>query len=308
MSYGKPIKKNFYSGGRGDIAMPAEGEMPPVLADTPGDWAGNNQQQEAAQPQEVENEVDEVEVQDEPVEQEAEDIVEEQEVAPKQRSKNADDNLRVLREARDKAERERDILMQHVMEMQKNSSQKLQPEKIQMPEEPEGDFDFSVDDDALMEGKDGKRLAQELKSVKREVRKYASQHIEIEIKNRESAIEAKIKSQYPDFDAVVNSENIQQLNEQFPELAATLKDTKDLYSKAVSAYSIMKKFGIYRDKTYDADKAIAIKNATKPRPLASVNPQQGDSPLSKANAFANGMTKDLQEQLLREMNQARKNI
>ena len=129
-----------------------------------------------------------------------------------------------------------------------------------------------------------------------------------ESKSSESIIEAKIKSELPDFDAVVNSENINRLNQEFPEIATTLRDTKDLYSKATAAYKIMKKFGIYRDKTYDHEKAIAMKNVAKPRTVTSLNPQQGDSPLSKANAFANGLSKDLQAQLLKEMSNARKNL
>ncbi len=168
-------------------------------------------------------------------------------------------------------------------------------------EEIEQEFDFSVDDDALIEGKQAKKLAVELKKMKLEMKRFQSQ-------SQESAIENKIKSQYPDFDVVVNSENVAKLNQEFPEIAATLRDTQDLYSKATAAYKIMKKFGIYRDHTYDQDKQVALKNASKPRPITSISPQQGDSPLSKANAFANGMSKDLQEQLLKEMYAARKNL
>ncbi len=48
------------------------------------------------------------------------------------------------------------------------------------------------------------------------------------------------------------------------------------------------------------------KNASKPKPLASVNPQQGDSPLSRANAFANGLTEELKDQLRKEMSESRR--
>lgn len=39
-----------------------------------------------------------------------------------------------------------------------------------------------------------------------------------------------------------------------------------------------------------------------------LSPQQGDSPLSKANAFANGLTEDLKKQLQKEMFEARNQI
>ena len=58
---------------------------------------------------------------------------------------------------------------------------------------------------------------------------------------------------------------------------------------------------------YKTDRELAQKNASKPKPLASVSPQQGDSPLSRANAFANGLTNELKAQLRKEMEEARKN-
>jgi hypothetical protein len=41
--------------------------------------------------------------------------------------------------------------------------------------------------------------------------------------------------------------------------------------------------------------------------MASISPQQGDSPLTKANAFANGeLTPELKAQLWKETNQYRR--
>lgn len=301
MAYGKQIKDSFYSGKRGEIAMPAEGEMPPVLADNPSDWAGHNQQasqsQEVEQPQEVEDVDQNI---SEPIIEQQEEEVQEEQVPVKQSSKSSGENLRILREAREKAERERDELMRYVLQMQQQQlPQQKQVAQEVIQEEPE--VDFSVDDEALLEGKHGKQLYKKLQQMERKLAQYESQ-------SSESIVEAKIKAQLPDFDVVVNQETIAQLNADYPEIASTLRDTKDLYSKATAAYKIMKKFGIYRDKSYDQEKAVAMKNASKPRTVTSLNPQQGDSPLSKANAFANGMNKDLQAQLLKEMSAARKNL
>ena len=83
--------------------------------------------------------------------------------------------------------------------------------------------------------------------------------------------------------------------------------SNDLYSTAVSAYTMIKNLGIApKGDDFMVQKAQAQKNAAKPKPLASVNPQQGESPLSKANAFANGLTDDLKAQLLKEMYAARR--
>lgn len=299
MAYGKSIKKNFYTDGKADIAMPPLDEKPPVLDNN--EWSAPEkpvQQQEIQEVEEVAPEQDEIE-EIEAAAQEGQEESEEIQETPKQKSKNANDNLRILRERAEKAEREREELMKYVLESKK--SEQPVKQKVAEPEIEDEDFDFSVDDDALIEGKQAKRLAAELKKVRQEMKRMQSQ-------TSETATEAKIKAQYPDFDAVVNQQTVQQLNAEYPEIAATLRDTKDLYSKATAAYKIMKKFGIYRDTTYDKDKEIALKNTAKPRTVTSLNPQQGDSPLSKANAFANGMSKDLQAQLLKEMADARKRL
>ena len=296
MAYGKSVKKNFYSDGKGEIAMPAENELPPVLADNPSDWSGNGRQKDAQPEQEVDQEVSDDQDVSEPTTESHEEEIQEEQEAPKQSSKSSSENLRILREAREKAERERDELMKHILSMQQQQMPKPQ---VQAQEEEE--VNISFEDDALLEGKHGKQLYKKMQQMEKKLAQYES-------KSSESIIETRIKSELADFDAVVNQENINKLNQEFPEIATTLRDTKDLYSKAVSAYKIMKKFNIYKDKTYDQDKEIALKNASKPRTVTSLNPQQGDSPLSKANAFANGMTKDLQAQLLKEMAEARKNL
>lgn len=294
MAYGKSIKKNFYSDGKGEIAMPAEGEMPPVLASSPSDWSGNVQQSQEQPQEEIQHDEatpDETSGAQEP---EEEVLVQEK---PKSSSKDSSENLRILREAREKAERERDELMKYVLQLKQAELPKQQAPVQQEDEE----VNIAFEDDALLEGKHGKQLYKKMQQMEKKLAQYES-------KNSESIIETRIKSELPDFDAVVNQDNINKLNQEFPEIATTLRDTKDLYSKATAAYKIMKKFGIYRDKTYDQDKEVALKNASKPRTVTSLNPQQGDSPLTKANAFANGMTKDLQAQLLKEMADARKNL
>lgn len=303
MAYGKPLKKNFYKDGvgSGEIAMPPLDEKPPVLDAT--EWSGNNQQQvqqqEIQEPEEVALEQDEVEEIEQGLQEIEDGEVEEVQPVPQFKNKSQENNFKALRERAEKAEREREELMKYVLEAKR--AEHPQQKQVQQEPEIEEDFDFSVDDDALIEGKQAKRLAAELKKMKQQMKAFQSQ-------SQESVIETKIKNAYPDFDEVVSKANVQRLNDEYPEIAATLRDTKDLYSKATAAYKIMRKFGIYEDRRFEEDKVKAIKNATKPRPLTSVNPQQGDSPLSKANAFANGMSKDLQAQLLKEMAAARRNL
>lgn len=210
--------------------------------------------------------------------------VAEQVQASQQKSKA--DNLRALREKAERLERERDEYM-------------IKLQEAQAKKEEADDSDLSLGDADLAEGKHLKKLQQEIKRLRQESETNKQQsHI--------TQAEIRLKSQYPDFDKVVSQDNIASLREEYPELAASINANSDLYSKAVSAYTMIKKLGIHQESLYTSDKARIAQNAIKPRPSATIAPQKSDSPLSQANAFANGLTPALQAQLRAEMEASRK--
>lgn len=193
------------------------------------------------------------------------------------------------------AERERDDYARRLRELEaKNQPQQKQPE-------PEEDYNININPDDLVEGKHLSKFDRKIQKLEQQLKQY-------EQKASATAIDSRIRSQYPDFDSVVSKDNIEILRQNYPEIYQTLNASTDLYSTAVSAYTMIKRFGIIPDESYKADVERAQKNAMKPRPLASVSPQQGESPLTKANAFANGLTPDLQKQLYKEMLEAKKNM
>ncbi len=197
-------------------------------------------------------------------------------------------NFRALREAKERAERERDEALRIVTQI--HSQKKTDPI--------EEDEDIHLNPDDLVEWK---HVDKKIKKLESQIKNYQSQ-------STVAATEARLKSQYPDFDSVVSQQNVAQLSSQYPELANALASTNDLYSQAVSAYTLIKKLGISPEEdAYAKDRERAKTNASKPRPLASVSPQQGDSPLSRANAFAQGLTEDLKKQLHQEMIDCMKN-
>lgn len=193
-------------------------------------------------------------------------------------------NFKILRAAREKAERERDELAQQLARMYQQPAPQQQQEVNPNP-------------DDLVEWK---HVDKRIRDLENQIKGYQQQ-------SQESIIEARLKAQYPDFDRVVSRDNIEILKAEYPELADTLNSSSNLYSKAVSAYTLIKKLGIQQDDNSDVDRARLQKNMSKPKPLASISPQKGDSPLSKANAFAEGLTDSLKEQLRKEMFAAMKN-
>jgi len=192
-------------------------------------------------------------------------------------------NFAALRKAKELAERERDEYYKRLQEVQQQQEHVQKKKETASPE---------LGDDDLAEGRHLKELRSEINAYKKQV--------------EQTATEARIKSSYPDFDSVVTPESVERLKTAYPELAATLASSSNLYNTASSTYTLIKKLGIYEDKQYDAHKEVVQKNMAKPRPLSSVSPQQGESPLSHANAFANGLTEDLKQKLYREMVESRR--
>lgn len=305
MAVGKPLnKKGYYaSEGGGDIAMPSLNETPAIQTAAPNPWDNESHQPQQQQnpftvPDELPQEVaQEMQAQ----EQQYEEQEEEQPVQQEQsRKPSPQDSFKQVREAKEKAERERDAILSQMLEMQQRM-QSQQQQQAPIQEEPEEEDDFDIDADALVEGKHVKKMNAKMKAMQKQLRQYQAQSEEV-------AVEARIRAQYPDFEKVVSPENVAILNERFPDIAQTLRNTPDIYNKAASAYTVIKNFGIHKDQKIENDRARAVVNSQKPRPLASVNPTQGETPLSRANAFANGMTDDLKEQLRREMFNARKGM
>jgi DNA repair exonuclease SbcCD ATPase subunit len=206
-----------------------------------------------------------------------------EEQAQERQQKHAQESFKELREKAKQLERERDEYMRKLQEAQSDKDTE----------------DLSIGDSDLAEGKHLKKLQAEVKRLRQES----------EANKQQSSLtqtEIRIKSQYTDFDRVVSPDNIAQLRESYPELAASINANADLYSKAVSAYTMIKKLGIHQDPVYNSEKARIAQNASKPKPSATIAPQKSDSPLQQANAFSQGLTPALRDQLRAEMEASRK--
>lgn len=220
---------------------------------------------------------------EQPIEQQESQPV--QEAQPERQPTPAEINFRAMEKKLRQIERERDEALKLAQQAQK-------------VEEPDEELNIGADD--IAEGKHVKAIANKIKRMEEKLKKY-------EQSSTAMSAEAMLKSQYPDIEKVVTKENLDALREADPDFAEMLDTSSSFRAKAVSAYKHIKKLGLYVEDNYVADRELAQRNSAKPKPLASVAPQQGDSPLSRANAFANGLTPELQKQLLKEMSEARKN-
>ena len=195
------------------------------------------------------------------------------------------ESFRQLRERTERAERERDDLSRRFKDIEDRQNQLAQASAAADPD---------YGDDDLIEGR---HLKKERAAIKKELDGYRN-------KMEEISTESRLKNNYPDFEGIVTNHSIEQLRKLYPSIAASINSNPNLYEKAEAAYSAIKQFGLYERTEFNKDKEIAQKNQQKPRTVSSLNPQQGETPLSRANAFANGLTPELERQLRKEVEDA----
>lgn len=201
-------------------------------------------------------------------------------------------NFKALREQALRLEQEKQEMARQLAALQQQ----------QQPQQEPIEAEDNLAPDALIEKRHLSRYDKKISRLEAQLKQYQDQSVA-------TSAELQLKTKFPDFDAIVNKDNLEMLKLTYPELAQTIYNNPDLYTKGASAYTIIKQMGIAPGAQSDADKTRAINNANKPRPLASVGASQGnDSPLQRANAFANGLTEDLKAQLHREMIESMKNL
>jgi len=206
-------------------------------------------------------------------------------IAPK--PNNIQENFARLRQKAEAAERRNEELERQLAAAQTQYN------------EPEEDLNLYMSDDDLAEGR-------HLSKVEKKIQKLENKISQYEYQNNQVAIENSIKVEYPDFYEVVSKANVQRLADEYPEILATLKSSKDLYAQGISAYTMIKKLGIVPDDGMASLSRIKA-NSVKPKTASSISTQRGETPLAKANPFAEGLTPELKAALLKEMNDSMRN-
>lgn len=164
-----------------------------------------------------------------------------------------DENIRQLRLAKEKAEKEREEYFQ-----------RLQQYEQQQKEQESAKKEVHRDPSDLAEYKDLMELRKEM-----DQQRVTQEQLSTEIKLRQS---------FPDIDQVLSADNIAKFREQEPELAAMLNANQDMYNKAAVAYKYIKKMGLGSPDPYQKEKDKMAENASKPKSSYSAGK---DTPLSQ---------------------------
>lgn len=180
-------------------------------------------------------------------------------------------NFEALREAKRKIERERDEALHKLKE--------LEEKKEPLPQE-----DNEED-----------HVSQKLKDMESQLREHQTNYAA-------TSTEMKLRSEFKDFDSVVNKDNIDILRERYPEVADTIFSSNNLYHKAKTAYTVMKKLGIALDNDTLSQGGKISKNLEKPRASNSASPTNSSTPLSKLNEYdRDNLSKEEKDRIYREM-------
>ena len=193
-------------------------------------------------------------------------------------------NWREIRNKNEQLQRERDqaIRLLQYHEQRERGTQK----KNETPAEET----FNLADDDLVEGKQVKNyLNNELKKVRQEL-----------VQTRENSADLELRQRYPDIGDIVSHENIALLNHSYPELAESLAMNPDYRTKAIATYNAIKNMGIAKKRPSSEETYKLEKNVAKPRSVNSINPQTGDTPLSRANSFQAPLSEDFKRKLNEE--------
>ena len=235
-------------------------------------------EEEKSLPEEVVEQEEQVENEEQDAaednQQEYDEEVVEQE--PKKQRPNSE-NIRALREDRERFQRERDEYYRRLQELENQRAAQQAPQ--QEPYTP------PAPDDLV----EWRQVERELKRRDEENERYRKQ---MEM----ASVESRLKSQFPDFDSVVSTDSVNRLNREEPELAMSIGSNKDPYTQAVAAYRAIKRMSPAHDPFRD-EKEKVVKNNAKPRPSNATS----KSPLTKADSFGKGLTQEQKYAIYREL-------
>lgn len=211
-------------------------------------------------------------------------------------------NFKALKAEAARLARERDeaqaLIRQY--ELEKKSRQ------LNVPAPAVQEEDYSLSDDTLIEGKHLKQYTKELKSIKQEL-EYAR------TETRNMALRAQLIAEHPDYERVVNAENLKALELTYPHLAKAI-NVNDPYNAGKACYDLIKQFGIDAEETNKTEitKALIKQNMAKPKVAAQVAGTKAptQSPMGRASEFYEGpltdeMKKIFYKELKDAMNQGR---
>jgi hypothetical protein len=217
-----------------------------------------------------------------------------EQAAPEKQVRSKDENMERIRkklEAQDAALQESQRLIQQQAQML---------EQFKNPAGQRSSWDDIPDGELIDKAKMQKILEKEKESFKKEAEEIARQTFQRI--DRES-YQQKLRSQYPDYESVVNAESARELEEKDPEYAALLMELDDEYKKRDLAYRRIKKL-----QTSKAQPVVPAQQVVEENKKANhYYAPAGQGPMSNPYAFEFDVrSKDAREKAYQKLKSAQK--
>lgn len=211
-------------------------------------------------------------------------------------------NLRTMRERAEASERRNKDLENQLK--QARESQYQEPRRSTTPQQQEEVDEINVGDEELIEGK---HLKKYISSI---TKKYDRELQQIKSQSSIDTAERTLRSRYPDADAVLSEDNVNNFKSLYPEEFSSVMSNPDAYARMKSAYTSIVNFGIAERKqaTREVDRRMED-NRSKPRAAAASPTTSGDSPLSRVGEFERRvLTEDMKERMRQNLSRAKESM
>jgi len=229
----------------------------------------------------------------------------EQTVVPAKKETQKDFNMRTMREQKEAAERKLKEMENAYNQRQQWESQQQYNNRPQynQPQKQAND-EINIPDEELIDGRQFKKI---LAQVKQE---YTGELQRISQESAAMAAASRLKTQFADFDRVVNTDAIKDLATIYPEEYQAALATKDVYAAGKTMYNMIRNFGILdlhdapapaqKQNTYqDQDRRIQ-NNLTKPRTAAKVGMQADGSTLGQLGNYSRRILTEADKERVRD--------
>lgn len=199
-------------------------------------------------------------------------------------------NFAELRRLQEQKDRELELMRREIDQL-RQAQYKPQPKD-----------EFGLPKDALAE------VQQVEKIVEARLRERDEQYRKQLESERQISAERALNAQYKDLYQVLSPENLRRLEQEEPEISASIAANPDIYSAKIAAYKQIKKLGI-TEENYNQQRVNQrlAENIQRPKNPAALAPRQGSQALAAAptnTGFAESISEDMAARYRKEMEDA----
>lgn len=228
------------------------------------------------------------------------------EVAPPEAEAQAPVEQPQVNEAEDRQEknwrqmRQRQNDLEQKLRAQEEMNKQLLALQMNVKQEPD-ELEQLSDDEFIPKGKVKKLVAREKEAI---VKEAIAQLKAEQVQQEQSRFLERLKAKFSDFDEVVNIETMALLEEQDPELAQNIVESKDPYKIGMQTYKYIKALGI-QDKVPGNRRVKEVEKKLAQNAKTVQSPQAYDKrPIAQAYVLTNTEKKKLYEEMSQYANMA----